>query len=73
MQHDWNPGSVRVLAAPDKREVRSFPNTYLVAPDGTTVGAWEGFAPPADLGLALRALIGAPSPDAPGPRTRRPW
>jgi hypothetical protein len=80
LQHDWNLGAIRVLAAPDTREVRRFPSTYLVAPDGTTVRAWEGLTPPADLGLTLRALLGAPPgalpialpPDAPGPETRRP-
>ncbi len=61
LQHDWNLGSIRVLASPDRRDVRRFPSTYLVAPDGTTVRTWEGFAPPADLGLALRALIGTPA------------
>jgi hypothetical protein len=78
-QYDWNLGAIRVLTSTDTREVRKFPSTYLVAPDGTTVRAWEGFAPPADLGLALRALIGTPSgalpialpPDAPDTQRQR--
>jgi hypothetical protein len=61
LRHDWNLGSIHVMASQDGRDVRRFPTTHLVAPDGTTLRTWEGLAPPADLGLTLRALIGPPA------------
>jgi hypothetical protein len=58
--HDWNLGAIRTFA-PGPDGVEKLPTTLLVAPDGTTVRRWEGFAPPADLGLTLRALVGSPA------------
>jgi hypothetical protein len=60
LAHDWNLGAIRTFA-PGPTEAEKFPTTLLIAPDGTVVRRWEGFAPPADLGLTLRALIGPPS------------
>jgi hypothetical protein len=71
---DWNLGRVRVLA-PSPTRVATLPTTWLVGPDGRVVRRWEGFAPPADLGLTLRSLIGppvgSPAVDLP-PDDRRP-
>lgn len=58
--HDWNLGRIRVLA-PGPAVGGSLPTTRLVSPDGTVVRRWDGFAPPADLGLSLRALLGPPA------------
>jgi len=59
-EYDWNLGSIRTFA-PGATGAEKLPTTLLVAPDGTSVRRFEGFAPPADLGLTLRALIGPPS------------
>jgi hypothetical protein len=58
--HDWNLGAIRTFA-PGPSGVEKLPTTLLVGPDGAVVRRWEGFAPPADLGLTLRALIGPPA------------
>jgi sugar phosphate isomerase/epimerase len=60
LAHDWNLGAIRTFTSTPTRAERS-PTTLLVAPDGAVVRRWEGFAPPADLGLTLRALLGPPS------------
>ncbi len=57
---DWNLGAIRTFPSAPTRAER-FPTTLLVAPDGTVVRRWEGFAHPADLGLTLRALLGPPA------------
>lgn len=57
--HDWNLGAIRTFA-PGPSAAEKLPTTLLVAPDGRLVRRFEGFAPPADLGLTLRALIGPP-------------
>jgi hypothetical protein len=70
---DWNLGEIRSLE-PSAASVETLPTTLLVGPDGNVVRRWEGFAPPADVGLALRSVIGPPvgspavelPPDAPG-------
>jgi hypothetical protein len=55
--HDWNLRCVRLIVGP-----RAKPGLQLLAPDGREVARWSGFAPPAELGLALRRQLGAPSP-----------
>jgi hypothetical protein len=60
LEHDWNLGAIRSFA-PGPTGAERFPTTLLIAPDGSLVRRWEGFTPPADLGLTLRALIGPPS------------
>jgi hypothetical protein len=60
LKHDWNLGTIRTFE-PGPTGVEKLPTTLLIAPDGTMVRRWEGFTPPADLGLTLRALIGPPS------------
>jgi hypothetical protein len=58
--HDWNLGAIRTFA-PGPGGAEKLPTTLLVAPDGRIIRRFEGLAPPADLGLTLRALIGPPS------------
>jgi hypothetical protein len=60
LEHDWNLGAIRTFA-PGPTGAEKLPTTLLIAPDGSSVRRFEGFAPPADLGLTLRALIGPPS------------
>jgi hypothetical protein len=60
LTHDWNLEAIRTFA-PGPTAAEKLPTTLLIAPDGSMVRRWEGFAPPADLGLTLRALIGPPS------------
>lgn len=74
---DWNLGRIRVLE-PAPGPVATLPTTRLIGPDGGIVRVWEGLAPPADLGLTLRRLIGPPvgspavelPPDDVGPRNQ---
>jgi hypothetical protein len=55
--HDWNLRCVRVIVRP-----RVKPGLQLLAPDGREVARWSRFAHPAEVGLALRRHLGAPSP-----------
>jgi hypothetical protein len=59
LMYDWNLDEIRPVAGINAR-VKSFPTTVIVSPEGKTVAQWEGFGPPADLGLTLRRLVGAP-------------
>ncbi len=60
LAYDWNLGEIRPLAGINAR-AKSLPTTVIVSPDGKTVSQWEGFVPPADLGLTLRRLVGPPA------------
>jgi sugar phosphate isomerase/epimerase len=64
LPHDWNLGAISSFTATPSR-AEKLPTTLLVAPDGAVVRRWEGLAPPADLGLTLRALIGPPAGSPP--------
>jgi hypothetical protein len=70
--HDWNLGAIQT-SAQGPAGAEKLPTTLLVAPDGAVVRRWEGFAPPADLGLTLRSWIGPPagSPAVELPRDAR--
>jgi hypothetical protein len=57
--YDWNLGEIRSVAVM-KAAAKSFPTTIIVSPEGMAVAQWDGFAPPADLGLTLRRLVGPP-------------
>jgi len=57
--YDWNLGEIRPIAG-TKARAMSFPTTVIISPEGKTVAQWEGFVPPADLGLTLRRLVGPP-------------
>jgi hypothetical protein len=57
---DWNLGRIRSLG-PASAPVDVLPTTLVVAPDGRVVRRWEGFAPPADLGLTMRGVLGPPA------------
>jgi len=56
---DWNLGRIQMLE-PSTLRVATLPTTRLVGPDGHVVRRWEGLAPPADLGLTLRSVVGPP-------------
>jgi hypothetical protein len=56
---DWNLGRIRSLAPAPRRD-GTLPTTLLVGPDGRVVRRWEGLAPPADMGLTLRSVLGPP-------------
>ncbi len=73
LKHDWNLGAIRIVA-PGPTGAGTLPATLLVSPDSRVVRRWEGFTPPADLGLTLRSLIGPPSgaPAVELPRDARP-
>ena len=60
LAYDWNLGDIPSVAGLDGGP-RTFPTTLIVSPEGETVAQWNGFTPPADLGLTLRALIGPPA------------
>ena len=57
---DWNLGRIRVLE-PSPGSVDALPTTRILGPDGREVRRWQGLAPPADLGLTLRSLVGPPA------------
>ncbi len=61
--YDWNLGEIRSIGRVYAR-VRTYPTTVIVSPEGKTVAQWEGFVPPAELGLTLRRLVG-PAPGSP--------
>ena len=56
LAYDWDLGRVRLSGGTGSRGLR------LLAPDGTALGSWSGFAPPVELGLALRRHLGVPAP-----------
>jgi hypothetical protein len=58
--YDWNLGSVRLLQGSGE------PGLKLLSPEGQVMAQWSGFAPPAELGLALRRALGTPTPFAAG-------
>ena len=58
--YNWNLGEIRPVAGLDAL-AKSLPTTIIVSPEGKVVAQWEGFVPPADLGLTLRRLVGPPA------------
>ena len=56
LSYDWNLGRVRLSGGTDS------PGLQLLAPDGTVLARWSGFASPVQLGLALRRHLGMPEP-----------
>lgn len=57
--YDWDLGGIRRLEGVSGA-VRTVPTTVILTPEGRVAAQWEGFAPPADLGLTLRRLMGPP-------------
>lgn len=70
--HDWNLGQVRLERSPRSAPTADAPVTLLADPRGRVVARWEGFSPPAELGLALRYHLGPP-PGAGAPHPLWPW
>jgi hypothetical protein len=56
LSYDWNLGRVRLSGGTGR------PGLQLLAPDGTALARWSGFASPVELGLALRRHLGMPEP-----------
>ena len=56
LSYDWNLGRVRLSGGTGS------PGLQLLAPNGTILARWSGFAPPVELGLALRRHLGIPEP-----------
>ncbi len=64
LRYDWNTGDVPVLLDPGVARkalaVSHLPATVLLDPSGNIAWRRDGLAPPAELGLTLRALVGSP-------------
>jgi len=65
LAHDLALGEARAVADPEQsiakaHGVEQAPVTLLVDGSGRVARRWDGFAPPAELGLLLRALAGPP-------------
>ena len=61
LQYDWNFAKVRrVESAAIERAmgIRKTPTLLLMSPSGEIVRRWDGFAPPAELGLTLKHFLG---------------
>ena len=60
LQYDWDLGNISLIER-DAAEVREWPTTVLISPEGSVEAQWSGLTPPASLGLTLRALVGTPA------------
>ncbi len=60
LRYDWGLAGIRLIPHPGI-PIRSWPTTMLIAPEGKIVRRWEGFVMPADLGLAVRQVMGPPA------------
>jgi hypothetical protein len=61
LQYDWNFGAVRrteSAALGDAMGIRKTPALLLISPSGEIARRWDGFASPAELGLALKHFLG---------------
>jgi hypothetical protein len=70
LKYDWNFGDVHCAegsAASPAPAVESLPVLLLISPAGQVLGRWEGFAPPAELGLTLKHFLGPARGDPPVP------
>ncbi len=56
LSSDWNLGRVQLSGGTGS------PGLRLLAPDGSVLARWSGFASPVELGLALRRHLGVPAP-----------
>lgn len=66
LQYDWNFGVVRSLESKETnraQHVRKGAVLLLISPAGEIVRRWDGFAPPAELGLALKHYLGSAAGD----------
>ncbi|MPY86860.1 MAG: hypothetical protein GEU99_02965 [Luteitalea sp.] len=58
--YDWHLQDIPLLPNDGHEPAGQRPTTLLVSPDRTVVARWEGFVPPAVVGMALRQHLGAP-------------
>lgn len=56
---DLGMGDIKV-SKPRGNDTLIRPTTRFVAPDGSIVSEWQDFVGPAELGLAVRAILGQP-------------
>jgi AhpC/TSA family len=61
--YDWNLDPAIAVLTDDGARARRFavdeaPTTFLIGPDGVVRERWNGFVPPAQLDLSIRALEG---------------
>jgi hypothetical protein len=61
--YDWNLDPAIAILTDDGARARRFavdeaPTTFLIGPDGVVRERWNGFVPPAQLDLSIRALEG---------------
>jgi hypothetical protein len=61
-QYDWNLGAVRRFQA---ERTGAAPILLLIDPAGKAARAWDGFAPPAELGVELKRRLGAAPSNSP--------
>jgi hypothetical protein len=59
LAYDWNFGAVRRMEIDRAVGAGKTPALVLVSPAGDIVRRWDGFAPPADLGLTLKHFLGS--------------
>lgn len=59
LKYDWNLRGIELQFDEIHKPAR-IPTVMLIAPDGRLAWEHEGPAPPGELGLALRALLGTP-------------
>ncbi|PYT23334.1 MAG: hypothetical protein DMG58_28310 [Acidobacteria bacterium] len=64
LRYDWNLGGIRLLngagEARNRLRISQSVAVLLVSPESQVVRAWDGFAAPAELGLALKRYLGPP-------------
>lgn len=60
LAYDWRLDDITLLTDKPGDVGDALPSTMLVSPDGKIVRHWTRFAPPAELGLALRHHLGDP-------------
>jgi hypothetical protein len=60
LAYDWHLEDIPVRPYERDQDASALPWTVLVSPDRKVVRRWNGFSPPADLGMTLRHHLGDP-------------